>query len=1083
MTATYKPIILAINLFFTLSLSISAASGDLDPTFGNSGKLTNRMLGHSRDDANGVAIQSAGKTLVAESGLSTKGSATEATHTSYSSLPMAGVTDGAVYAIAISGSNVYVGGSFNNAGDISANYIAKWDGTTWSTLGSGMNGFVLALAIAGNGDLYAGGNFSTAGGVSANRVARWDGSTWSPVGSGTNGTVRDLEISGTDVYASGDFTAAGGGSASKIAKWDGSGWSALGSGMNDRVTAIALSGSGDLYAGGRFTTAGGVPANKIAKWNGSGWSALGSGVTSGIQSQVNAIAVSGSTVYAGGFFTFAGGLPANNIAMWNGLSWSPLGSGIVGAVDALAVSESGTLYVGGDFISAGEMWANNIASWNGSSWSTLGSGVNSSGGNWVLALAISGNGNVYAGGFFTTAGNRAANNIAVWNGTGWAALKPCTAATMTVSNNNDSGAGSLRDAIAHICPGGTISFDPGAFTAPQTITLTSGELFIDTDMTIQGPGANLLSISGNNASRVVYVGEGITAKLDGVTIRDGNADDGAGITNSGNLTLSNSMITRNAAAWAGGIRNFNTLTVINSVMSGNTAVQADGGFGNNGTMTVITSTISGNKAGGAGGIWNGGSLALTGSTISGNTADGGGDGYYDPNGGGIYNEGGTAFINNSTMSGNGATKGGGIYNTYGWDDNGGTVYLTNLTVSGNVGGGIFSDGSSETLTNTIVASNTGGDISGTIETAGHSLVGDAASAGGIQNGVDGNVVGVAPLLGPLRNNGGPTMTHALLAGSPAINAGNNCVLKENGCGYTHPALPTDQRGFPRFGTVDIGAFEVTPTPTCGNPIDCPDFFIGQQYRDFLNRESEASGLHFYLDILNGCNPNDAECIRYTRGALAANFFRSPEFQAKGSYVMYLYMVTIGQRAVTAADLQDPSKVERPHYAEFIADMRAISGPDDRNGPDPAMKAALTQEFVQRAEIVAKYPTSTYPTLVSFGNALATTAGVTLSSETQNLIATATTRAQVLQIIAESAEVNAAFYQPAFVTMEYFGYLRREPENCHDPANWFGTGDPNACGYIFHNHRFHLSDNADLIQNFIVRGFIESAEYRGRFGLP
>ena len=267
-----------------------------------------------------------------------------------------------------------------------------------------------------------------------------------------------------------------------------------------------------------------------------------------------------------------------------------------------------------------------------------------------------------------------------------------------------------------------------------------------------------------------------------------------------------------------------------------------------------------------------------------------------------------------------------------------------------------------------------------------------------------------------------------------------------------------------------------------NPIDCADFFVRQQYGDFLSREAEPEGLQFYLDILNGCYPDDSECIRYTRGALAANFFRSPEFQAKGTYVMYAYMVTLGQRAVTAAELQDQSKIERPHYAEFMADMSAISSPDDRNGPDPTKKAALTQAFVQRPEVVAKYPTATYPTMVSFGNALAATAGVTLSSQTQNLIAAATTRAQVLQIVAESAEVNDKFYKTAFVTMEYFGYLRRDPEDCHDPANWWGTGDPNACGYIFHNNRFNtLPLHPDLIQNFIVRGFIESPEYRQRFG--
>ncbi|HEV8139310.1 MAG TPA: hypothetical protein VGP81_06025, partial [Pyrinomonadaceae bacterium] len=276
-----------------------------------------------------------------------------------------------------------------------------------------------------------------------------------------------------------------------------------------------------------------------------------------------------------------------------------------------------------------------------------------------------------------------------------------------------------------------------------------------------------------------------------------------------------------------------------------------------------------------------------------------------------------------------------------------------------------------------------------------------------------------------------------------------------------------------------------------NPIDCPDFFISQQYRDFLARDPEPScppgqcGLDFYLPILNGCAASDAECIRYTRGALSANFFRSPEFQAKGSYVMYLYLVAIGQRPLTVAELQDASKIERPHYTEFMADMAAISSPNDRNGPDPAKKAALTQDFVQRAEMVAKYPTGTYPTLVSFGNALAATAGVTLSSATQSAIAAATTRAEVLQIVAESEEVNTKFYQPTFVTMEYFGYLRRDPENCHDPANWWGLPDARDCGYIYHNRRFNEllpQLGSDLTQNFIVRGFIESPEYRRRFGL-
>ncbi|HEX6279123.1 MAG TPA: right-handed parallel beta-helix repeat-containing protein, partial [Pyrinomonadaceae bacterium] len=643
-------------------------------------------------------------------------------------------------AVATSGSDVYVGGTFATAGGIPASYIAKWDGTSWSPLGSGMNGFVHALAVSETGDLFAGGNFTTAGGVSANRIAKWDGSAWSAVGSGMNGAVWDLATSGTDVYAGGDFTTAGGASRNRIAKWDGTSWSALGSGTNDRVSAIALSGS-DVYAGGLFTLAGGVAASKIAKWNGSGWSALGSGVSSGINSQVNSLAVSGSNVYVGGWFTTAGAIPANNIALWNGLSWSQLMEGVGGPVNALAISGSGTVYAGGDFGWAGGP-ANNIAQWNGSGWARLGSGVSSSRGNWVLALAASG-ADLYVGGFFTIAGGYPANNIAMWNGTSWDAQ--CPAATTVVLNTNDNGEGSLRHAIASACPGGWISFDPDVFADPQTITLTSGELVIDKSLTIEGPGANLLSIIGNDASSVFQINyyEDAVTTLNGLSIGHGIV--GVNLTN------------------------------------GSQAV-------------IVNSSVSGN---GTGILNSSGQLMLVNTTVSGNRNDG------------IYGESGcysrpALWVNNSTISGNGES---------GIEDIDGDVHINNSTITGNIEGGIFKPddcwgGTMLALRNTIVAHNPNGDITaGNADNPAHNIIGNAASAGGIVNGANGNIVGVDPLLGPLQNNGGPTLTHALLSGSPAINSGDDCVLSANGCGNDHPALPTDQRGFPRNGTVDIGAFE------------------------------------------------------------------------------------------------------------------------------------------------------------------------------------------------------------------------------------------------------------------------------------
>ena len=113
--------------------------------------------------------------------------------------------------------NLYIGGDLTTAGETTANYIAKWDGSSWSVLGSGMNGRVSALAMSGS-DLYAGGSFTTAGGLAANGIAKWNGSSWSALGSGMNGSVSALAVSGTDLYAGGSFTTAGGKAAGYAAR-------------------------------------------------------------------------------------------------------------------------------------------------------------------------------------------------------------------------------------------------------------------------------------------------------------------------------------------------------------------------------------------------------------------------------------------------------------------------------------------------------------------------------------------------------------------------------------------------------------------------------------------------------------------------------------------------------------------------------------------------------------------------------------------------------------------------------------------------------------------------------------------------
>jgi hypothetical protein len=264
-----------------------------------------------------------------------------------------------VRALAVSASNLYAGGQFTRAGGNPATNVAKWNGSSWSALGSGIGtGFpdaVSALAVSG-ADLYVGGSFTNAGGNPAVNIAKWDGNDWSPLGSGVyftdfsgavSGRVNALAVLGSNLYVGGDFTTAGGNAATNIARWNGSSWSGVGSGTDGSVLALAVSGE-ELYVAGAFTNAGGVPANYVAKWDGNSWSAL----SSGMDHWVNALAVSGRDLFAGGVFRTAGGDTADYLAKWDGNSWSALGSGMNGEVRALAVSGS-DLYAGGSFTAAG----------------------------------------------------------------------------------------------------------------------------------------------------------------------------------------------------------------------------------------------------------------------------------------------------------------------------------------------------------------------------------------------------------------------------------------------------------------------------------------------------------------------------------------------------------------------------------------------------------------------------------------------------------------------------------------------------------------------------------------------------------
>jgi hypothetical protein len=381
----------------------------------------------------------------------------------------------------------------------------------------------------------------------------------------------------------------------------------------------------------------------------------------------------------------------------------------------------------------------------------------------------------------------------------------------TVTNTGNSGAGSLRQAIVDTPDGGVIDFDA---SVTGTITLTTGGLVINKNVTIAGPGASTLAVDGGGHFCVFTVGPGKIVSISNLAIQHGASLSGGNVyVNQGSAALSNVVVQTGSASYGGGIYvNAGTLAMTNAVVSGNAATWYGGGvYQSAGSVTLANTTVSGNSAGfGGGGVFEfNGAMTLNTTTISGNAVSGSGN----PGGGGVVSfRSGTVTLNNTTVAANTSdTTGGGIFSS-------GSVTLNNATIAGNMatasGGGVRNTASVQ-IKNSIVAGNllASGlteNCNGVAASFGYNLTDDGSC--GLADNTDIPVAQGGAGLDPLglQSNDGPTQTVALMDTS----SGKDAVPATSCTAMDGTPVSTDQRGVarPQGPACDIGAFELVPPP-------------------------------------------------------------------------------------------------------------------------------------------------------------------------------------------------------------------------------------------------------------------------------
>ena len=403
-------------------------------------------------------------------------------------------------------------GSFNNR-------VANWDGSNWNCLGGGV-GIVARAATVWQGKLVVVGDFWNVQQpcVGCNGVAVWDGVSWTPLGTGVNNDVLTCTVWNNELVIAGDFTQAGGQPISRIAKWNGVSWEGIGapSDFTNDIRAM-VEFEGELWVGGDFNNVGGCTAcDGLVKWDASTttWVGGNSGVdlVGGVNESVRVLYVNPNdgNLYMGGEFPelWDGDAPAEDynmggIAMYDGSNWYPLGTGLNEYCRAIH-EYNGDIVAGGYFTTAGGVSAKKIARWNGSTWSAMGQGFDGAGVDEYVKSATVWNGIFFAGGAYTQAEGGPMNYIAQW-------YEPPTAAPVAWINYSS----------ATLCGSGCIDFLDNSTNNPTSWTWSFPGSDTPTS-SAQYPGTVCYSSPGTyNVSLQACNGNGCNTQNMTITVENG----------------------------------------------------------------------------------------------------------------------------------------------------------------------------------------------------------------------------------------------------------------------------------------------------------------------------------------------------------------------------------------------------------------------------------------------------------------------------------------------------------------------------------------------------------------------------------